>query len=139
MSGTEPLCSVVIPTYNAAATLDATLAALAAQEGVAPFEVVVADNGSVDDSAEVARRWADRLPLLRVVDASRARGVAAARNDGIRAARGDVVLLCDADDVTDPGWVAAMLGPSRRPTSWGAPSTRAPSAAAAAGGRPSPT
>ena len=110
MSGTEPLCSVVIPTYNAAATLDATLAALAAQEGVAPFEVVVADNGSVDDSAEVARRWADRLPLLRVVDASRARGVAAARNDGIRAAVGDVVLLCDADDVTDPGWVAAMLG-----------------------------
>ena len=62
MSGTDPLCSVVIPTYNAAATLDATLAALAAQEGVAPFEVVVADNGSVDDSAEVARRWADRLP-----------------------------------------------------------------------------
>ena len=78
-------CSVVIPTYNAAATLDATLAALAAQEDVAPFEVVIADNGSVDDSAEVARRWADRLPLLRVVDASRARGVAAARNDGIRA------------------------------------------------------
>jgi GT2 family glycosyltransferase len=98
-----------MPTYNAAATLDDALAALAAQRGVEPFEVVIADNGSVDDSAEVARRWVGRLPLLRVVDAARARGVAAARNDGIRAARADLILLCDADDVTDPGWVAAML------------------------------
>jgi GT2 family glycosyltransferase len=102
-------CTVVIPTYNAATTLGEQLAALAAQQGAPAFEVVVADNGSTDDSAAVALAWVDRLPHLRVVDASRARGVAAARNDGIRAARTDVILLCDADDVVDAGWVAAML------------------------------
>lgn len=109
MSDVDLVCSVVIPTYNAEAFLDAELGALAAQTFTGPFEVVVADNGSTDRSTEVAERWRDRLPHLRVVDASRARGVSAARNDGIRAARTDVVLICDADDVVSQGWVEAML------------------------------
>jgi glycosyltransferase involved in cell wall biosynthesis len=102
-------CSVVIPTYNAEAFLDAELEALARQTHPEPFEIVIADNGSTDRSGEVARAWRDRLPSLRTVDASRARGVSAARNDGIRAAATDLILLCDADDVVDAGWVGAML------------------------------
>jgi glycosyltransferase involved in cell wall biosynthesis len=107
--GSHLASSVVIPTYNAEAFLDAELSALASQTHPEPFEVVIADNGSTDRSVEVAEAWRDRLPFLRVVDASRARGVSAARNDGIRAATTDVILLCDADDVVDGGWVAAML------------------------------
>jgi glycosyltransferase involved in cell wall biosynthesis len=100
-------CSVVVPTYNAAATLPAQLGALAEQTIEAPFEVVISDNGSTDDSASVAAAWCDRLDL-RVVDASRGRGVSVARNVGIEAAATDLVLLCDADDVVSPGWVEAM-------------------------------
>jgi GT2 family glycosyltransferase len=72
-----------------------------------PWEVIVADNGSVDDTRAVAEAWADRLPL-RIVDASARAGVSAARNAGARAATGDRVLFCDADDEVAPGWVALL-------------------------------
>ncbi|NHA67501.1 glycosyltransferase family 2 protein, partial [Phycicoccus flavus] len=85
------------------------LAALAAQEGIADCEVVVADNGSTDDLRALVEQWTGRLPGLRIVDASRARGVSVARNEGVRAARSDRILICDADDVVGPGWVAALL------------------------------
>ena len=100
-------CSVVIPTYNGASTLPEQLAALGRQDIDQPFEVLVSDNGSTDASAAVARSWSDRLEL-RVVDASRGRGVSVARNVGIEAAASDRILVCDADDRVSDGWVRAM-------------------------------
>ena len=76
-------CSVVIPTFNAADVIEQQLAALAGQKDAAPFEVVVADNGSTDDLASAVAQWRKALPGLRVVDASRDRGVSVARNVGI--------------------------------------------------------
>jgi GT2 family glycosyltransferase len=104
----KPEVSVVIPMYNAAGTIGEQLDALAAQEYSGRWEVVIADNGSTDDGADVALGWSDRLPELRIVDASAKRGVSHARNTGAAAARGDLVLICDADDVVAPGWLAAM-------------------------------
>ena len=106
-------CTVVVPTYNAAGTLPAQLHALATQTITEPFEVVISDNGSTDDSAAVAASWCDRLDLS-VVDASRGRGVSVARNVGISASRGDPILLCDADDVVSAGWVQAMVDALRK-------------------------
>ncbi len=103
-----PSISVVIPIYNAAQTLDACLAALANQEYDGAWEVVVADNGSRDGSAEMARGWSDRFPRFQVIDASHRRGVSHARNIGARSARGELILLTDADDVVAPGWLAAF-------------------------------
>lgn len=97
-------CSVVIPCRNGAATLGRQLDALIAQEAPVPFEVVVADNGSTDGSRRVAEA---RGPLVRVVDASHAAGINVARNAGVQAAQGELLLLCDADDVVHPGWLAA--------------------------------
>lgn len=102
-------CSVVIPTFNAAGTIAEQLDALAEQSGAPDFEVVVADNGSTDDLTRVVDAWTGRLPGLRIVDASRARGVSVARNVGIVAAKTDSILICDADDVVSPTWVAAMV------------------------------
>jgi glycosyltransferase involved in cell wall biosynthesis len=102
------LVSVVIPCLDAAATLPAQLAALAAQRYGGDWEVVIADNGSRDGSREVATSFADRLPALRVIDAGDRRGQAHARNAGAAAARGDVLLFVDADDEVAPGWLAAM-------------------------------
>jgi glycosyltransferase involved in cell wall biosynthesis len=102
----SPSVSVVIPAYNASATLAATLAAIAAQSDGADFEVIVADNGSTDDTRVVAELWSDRLPV-RVVDASEKRGVAAARNIAAREALGDLLVFTDADDCVFPGWLAA--------------------------------
>lgn len=101
-------CTVVIPTYNAARVIGEQLAALASQADAPAFEVVVADNGSTDDLADVVESWRERLPLLRRVDASRGRGVSVARNVGIGAASTDRILICDADDIVAPGWVRAF-------------------------------
>ncbi len=100
--------SVVIPCLNAAATLATQLDALAGQSWPGEWEVIVADNGSTDGSRELAASYRDRLPGLRVVDASHRRGQAHARNAGAAAATGDALLFCDADDEVAPGWLAAM-------------------------------
>jgi glycosyltransferase involved in cell wall biosynthesis len=107
--------SVIIPAYQAERTLPIQLRALAAQAGevTEPWEVIVADNGSTDGTAAVAETFAGRLPV-RVVDASRRRGPAAARNDGAAASRGRVLVFTDADDVVQPGWLAAWSAASRR-------------------------
>lgn len=101
--------SVVIPARNAARLLPIQLGALAAQQGGMHVEVVVADNGSTDDTAAVARAWADRFDRLRVVDASQQPGVSHARNVGASHATASAVLFCDADDEADTGWVVAMV------------------------------
>jgi len=108
-SRTPPrLLSVVIPARNAAGLLAGQLRALAGQTYAGPWEVVIADNGSTDGTAEVARTSAGGVPAVRVVDASRRRGIDCARNEGARAARGDFLLFCDADDEVSPTWLGEM-------------------------------
>jgi glycosyltransferase involved in cell wall biosynthesis len=99
---------VVIPLRDAADTLGDQLGALAAQDYGGDWELVIADNGSRDAGVALARSFAERLPSLRIVDASQRRGVNYARNCGARAARGELLLYCDADDVVAPGWLKAM-------------------------------
>lgn len=106
--------SVVIPVRNGAAWIERQLAALAAQETTCTWEVVVADNGSTDDTAAVARRWALDFPVrLTVADASTRAGIGHARNAGVRASRGAVLAFCDCDDVVAPGWVEAAYAATR--------------------------
>lgn len=100
--------SVVIPVRNSAATLLEQLEALSAVARPAGgFEVVVADNGSTDTTADIARGFQGILPL-RVVDAGDRPGSNYARNCGVRAAKYDYILLCDGDDQVDPHWLSAM-------------------------------
>ncbi len=99
--------SVVIPCYNAGRTLRRQLEALRRQT-VSPWEVIVADNGSDDDSRDVARCFAATLPRFRLIDASKQRGASHARNAGAREAEGDVLAFCDADDEVDSGWIAGL-------------------------------
>ncbi len=75
-----PRLSVIIPCYNSEATLGVQLSALAAQVCRYPWEAIIVDNGSRDATSSLARSFADRIPALRVVDASAARGSAFARN-----------------------------------------------------------
>lgn len=98
--------SIIIPAYNAAATIGTQLSALAA-EPLEDTEVLVADNGSDDGTIEVALGFQNRVPV-RVIDASARRGPAAARNLGAAAATGEVLLFVDADDRVLPGWFSAL-------------------------------
>ena len=103
-----PRLSIVIPCYNAAATLGTQLSAIAAQDCADPWEVIVADNGSTDASREIAESFKARMRAFTVVDASHKRGAAHARNVGAAAARGTFLLFCDADDEMAAGYLRAM-------------------------------
>jgi len=103
------LVSVVIPVFNAAATIAEQLAALGRQTYAGEWEIVVADNGSTDDTAAIVDAYRSELPALRVVDASARSGPAFARNTGARLARGDFIAFCDADDVVADRWLEALV------------------------------
>lgn len=107
------LGSVIIPARDVAGVLAGQLRALAEQTYAGPWEVVVADNGSADGTAAVARANAGRVPALRIVDASGRRGINHARNRGAEEARGDFLLFCDADDEVSPEWLARMTDAAR--------------------------
>lgn len=106
--GIAPRLSIVIPCFNNGRTIAAQLSAVANQRTTYWFEVVVADNGSRDDSVAIARGFGDRISRLRVIDAGAWRGAAYARNAGANAAEGDALLFCDADDVMADGYLDAM-------------------------------
>ena len=74
--------SVVIPAYNAAATLAEQLEALAGQEYEGDWELVIVDNGSTDGTADLARRYRPRFKALTLVDGGPQRGHSAPRNAG---------------------------------------------------------
>lgn len=97
---TTGLISVVIPAYNAAATLDETLLSVRRQTHAA-LEVIVVDDGSSDGTAQIVQAHAavdPRVTLLRQANA----GVAAARNLGWSHATSDLIAFVDADDLWAP-------------------------------------
>jgi len=100
--------SVVVPAYNEGRTIGENLQALAEQTFRGDWEVIVADNGSTDDTREIVRRFMQRFPRLRLIEADGRQGAAHARNRGVEVARGDCILFVDADDVPGVGWVAAL-------------------------------
>ncbi|NAZ85995.1 glycosyltransferase [Kineococcus indalonis] len=130
--------SVVVPVKDGAATIRRQLSAVTAGAGV-PLEVVVADNGSTDGTADVVRDFAREHPGVRVVDASARPGVCFARNTGIAAATHEAIAVCDADDVVAPGWADAMASALQRHAYVGGPleyDLLNPSWASAVRGRP---
>lgn len=103
-----PVVSVVVCTRNRAGDLRTALESLNAQApGTPPFEVIVVDNASTDDTARVSSEYADRLSLQYVLE-SRI-GLCHARNTGWRQAKGHYIAYFDDDAVASPGWVGAIV------------------------------
>jgi glycosyltransferase involved in cell wall biosynthesis len=107
-----PLVSVVIPCRNAGQHLERQLGALASQETSFPWELVVVDNGSSDDSMRIVEAYEDRL-RLRVASAPDRANQAYARNVGAEAAHAEKLVFVDADDEVAPGFLASMFASLR--------------------------
>lgn len=104
------MVSFVVPAYNEEAFIGRTLAALreAGAELAQPFEIVVADDASTDQTAAIAaQHGALVVPVCN-------RQIAATRNAGARAARGDLLVFVDADTIVSAAAVAAAVGALHR-------------------------
>jgi glycosyltransferase involved in cell wall biosynthesis len=98
--------SVVVPAHNAAGTISETLRSLLAQSWD-PWEALIVDDGSTDDTAAVASRMASHDSRIRCVSQKQG-GVSAARNKGVEHARSDWLLFLDADDWLLPAYLRRM-------------------------------
>jgi len=91
------LVSVIIPTYNRAATISRAVESVL-QQSYHNFEIIVVDDGSTDSTHEVLSRFNGRIKVIQQPNA----GPSSARNRGIRAASGSVLTFLDSDDVWLP-------------------------------------
>ncbi len=105
----EPAASVVVPAYDAAASIRRALGSLAAQRTAEPFEVILVWSGE-DATPEIARR---EFPWVRRIGRTGRIPTGAARNLGIAAAAGRVVAFLAADCTADPDWLGRRIAAHR--------------------------
>lgn len=114
---TAQLVSVIIPAWNAEATLREALESVGGQT-YSELEILIVDDGSTDRTAAVAKDFCSAEPRARLISQANG-GPAAARNRGIAEARGEWIALIDADDLWHPTklekQVAAALAAPRSP------------------------
>jgi glycosyltransferase involved in cell wall biosynthesis len=94
------LFSIVVATYNRAATLDRSLASVLTQS-FADYELILVDDASTDDTPARLRSFTD--PRVRILFHEQNLGTGPARNTGVAAARGDWIVFVDSDDELVPG------------------------------------
>src|SRR5260221_14503963 len=104
MSTGTHLVSVVIPAFNAGATIDETLRSVRSQSHER-IEIIVVDDGSTDDTLAVAERPADQDPRIKIIRQDNAGG-AAARNAGGQAACAEFIAFIEPGDL----WGRSMFG-----------------------------
>jgi len=104
--------SVIVPCFNAAATLGRCLDALLEQEGSASTaQILVIDNNSTDATASIAAKYSG-VELLR----ESTQGAYAARNAGLRQAKGEIMAFIDPDCIPRPDWLAKLTQPFDAPS-----------------------
>ena len=102
--------AVVIPTRDRAGRVVRLLKSLASQTMQEPFEVVVVDDGSIDETADRLKALAEELSFpLQILSSSPPTGPAGARNRGWRSVDAPYIAFIDDDCVPEPDWLGALL------------------------------
>jgi glycosyltransferase involved in cell wall biosynthesis len=104
---TGELVSVVVPAFNASATIDETLRSIRSQTH-SRLEIIVIDDGSSDDTRAIALRHAEVDKRIKVIVQENA-GVAKARNVGWQQAESDLIAFIDADDLWAPAKIERQI------------------------------
>lgn len=102
------LITVIIAAYNSAAFIEPALRSALGQRGV-NVEVIVVDDGSTDETANLVRGIAQSEPRLRLLQSAKSRGPSAARNFAINKARGEWIAILDSDDEMKTDRIARLV------------------------------
>lgn len=113
--------SVIVPAFKATATLDLCLGSLLAQQSApAHYEIIVVDDASPDNTADMAETYikqaAEKGITLQILRLEKNGGPARARNAGARIAKGDIIIFTDSDCELTPQWLGEMLAGFDDPT-----------------------
>jgi glycosyltransferase involved in cell wall biosynthesis len=103
--------SLIIPVFNACATIEQTLASIEKEINANPnidWQIIAVDDGSTDGSVKILQDWETKLPLS-IVELAHSGSPAGPRNHGIEAATSDYVFFLDADDVLLSGGLSAAV------------------------------
>ena len=103
-SPNDPYVSIIIPCFNYGRFLSEAVESALDQTHV-PLDVIVIDDGSTDDSYEVASRFVPAIDVLTQPNS----GLVAVLNRGLREAKGDYFVILSADDVLQPSYVETLL------------------------------
>lgn len=90
------IVTIIVPVYNAEKYLDRCLESLVNQT-VADIEIILVDDGSIDDSLSICKKWATKDNRITIIEQDN-RGVSIARNKGIEKSKSEFILLLDSDD-----------------------------------------
>lgn len=94
--------SVIIPTLNEEKNIEKCINSVREQESRSEIEIIVCDGASIDKTAKISERLADRVVI------SKKRCVAYQRNLGASYATGDILIFLDADTYMKPGYIASI-------------------------------
>jgi glycosyltransferase involved in cell wall biosynthesis len=112
-----PLISVIMPVFNRPSMVQDALASLQGQTW-RKFEVIAVDDGSTDETPEVLRRWAGKVPWLRVLTNETRLGVPRSRNRALAAATGEIVAYLDSDNLLYRNALASVADAFESPDTW---------------------
>jgi len=107
--------SVVIPAYNASSTIKKCLDAVVSQDFKDTYEIVMVDDGSKDNTAEIVKKY-KKVKYIFQKNA----GPATARNKGWENSNGDIIVFTDSDCVPEKDWLSEMVKPFEKEKSIGA-------------------
>jgi len=107
----HPQATFILAAFKARDTIERAIDSALAQTGVS-VEVIVIDDCSPDDTAEIVNAYTD--PRVRLIRLEKNRGPGGARNAGLAAARGDWIVILDSDDAISPGRTARMIARAKR-------------------------
>lgn len=105
----RPIVTIGMPVFNSADSIGQTLKSIQAQTWQGPFEVLVIDDGSTDETPRILAQAAAKDPRIRIVTHSENLGRPAGRNSVLREARGEFLTWIDADDTWHPAKLERQL------------------------------
>jgi glycosyltransferase involved in cell wall biosynthesis len=102
------LVSIIIPTLNEEKYIESTLKALKNQDYKGKYEMIVADGLSKDNTVKIAKKYVDKVVLVKE------KGIAKGRNAGAKVAKGNILLFIDADTILLFNGLTELIEPFKR-------------------------